>query len=605
MERKVYEEAVGRLREFVENNPEFSGKVYLVGGCVRDLLLGEVPKDIDLCIDTPEGSERFIEYLEKTYPRDVVSGFTVFKRYGTSRFTLHLSHGEEVGIECVIPRTETYNQGPRKPDSIQQTSIEEDASRRDFCCNALYKNLETGDLLDPTGRGLEDIKERQLQTPLPPQQTFIDDPLRMLRAVRFSCTKGFSIPENLKETITNCSKELKRISRERVQDEFTKIIMSLDPWLGIKILNWTKLMKYIIPEFVIFRDFQQHSKYHSLSWLDHSVSVFLKVLQANPEASLELRLAALLHDISKPKKYQVKEDGSYTYHGHEKDSASRAREILENLKYPGNVIDRVCFLIENHMVIKQFYSYRDYIYTGTPKQTRKILGRLGGPDNIKDLMELIDADNLSHSQRYNMPGQVDTFWQQVEELKDVDGFKEKDQTYSVPITGDDIMDFLAIRPSKLVKEIKNILQDYYYSNPFLEKNELLGMYAKEYGGQDIWFARFYEGMYGVFQKKPIKSSGMWIQQKTDIPPFQVKKEDITFPEILDNELIEVSPLCCPIIYKKFKRYIELRKIVSDRILNGLLQDLDGKDIESMNMSFDGGDLYIKFNFNDGTNLEFL
>ena len=605
MERKVYEEAIGKLREFTEANPEFSKRVYLVGGCVRDLLLGEVPKDIDLCIDTLGGSEKFIEYLEKTYPRDVVSGFTVFKRYGTSRFTLHLSHGEKVEIECVIPRTETYNAGPRKPDSIQQTSIEEDAMRRDFCCNTLYKNLETGELLDPTGRGLKDIQDRVLNTPLPPQQTFIDDPLRMLRAVRFSCTKKFSIPEDLKKTITDCSKELKRISRERVQDEFTKIIMSPDPWLGIETLNWTKLMKYIIPEFVVFRQFDQHSKYHSLSWLDHSVSVFLKVLQANPEASLELRLAALLHDISKPKKYQVKEDGSYTYHGHEKDSAIRAREILEDLKYPGNVIDRVCFLIENHMVLKQFYSYRDDIYTGTPKQTRRILGRLGGPDNIKDLMELIDADNLSHSQRYNMPGQVNSFWQQVEELKDVDGFKEKDQKYSVPVTGDDIMDFLAIGPSKLVKEIKDILQDYYYSNPFLEKSELLGMYAKEYGGSDIWFAKFYDGVYGVFQKKPIKSSGTWIQQKTDIPPFQVKKEDITFPEILENELSEVSPLCCPKIYKEFKRYIELRKIVSEKIINGLLPDLEGKDIESMNMSFDGGDLYVKFNFKDGGTLEFL
>ena len=199
MKKIDYEKAVELLKEVVQDC-KFKEKIYLVGGCVRDLVLGKTPKDIDLCIDYPEGTDLFVDFL-KTKPE--CSGFVTYNRFKTGKFSLDIGANKKIDIECVVPRVETYNQGPRKPDTVQQTNITEDASRRDFCCNALYKNLLTGEVLDPTGKGLDDCKNRILRTPLDPEQTFKDDPLRMLRAIRFACTKMFTIFEETYSKIDN------------------------------------------------------------------------------------------------------------------------------------------------------------------------------------------------------------------------------------------------------------------------------------------------------------------------------------------------------------------------------------------------------------------
>ena len=187
-----YSKTIEKLRSMLQTDRIMSENIYLVGGCVRDLILGLEPKDIDLCIDIPDGIEIFSKWLKENFEY-CVSGFCEFPRYGTMKFLLHLDSGEISEIECVIPRVETYNTGPRKPDQIKQTTIGEDALRRDFCCNALYKRVVDDVILDPTGRGLSDCRDKVLRTPLEPKKTYIDDPLRMLRAIRFYCTKNFEI----------------------------------------------------------------------------------------------------------------------------------------------------------------------------------------------------------------------------------------------------------------------------------------------------------------------------------------------------------------------------------------------------------------------------
>ena len=593
MEKKLFESAIGKLREIIEGDERFRLNTYLVGGCVRDLLLGETPKDIDLCIDYPEGSTEFIKYLEQNYPKTTVSGFTIFERYGTSRFTLHLNNDENVDIECVIPRVETYNQGPRKPDQVKQTTLQEDAMRRDFCCNAIYKNLETGEYIDPTGKGVEDVENKILRTPLDPEQTYIDDPLRMLRAIRFYCTKGFEIEKRTKEYIKNY-KEFDLISPERVRDEFDKILMSGRAIEGIRMMIDTKLIYKYIPELIDYKDFDQHNKYHSLNWLEHSLSVLKIVMKNNPNASLELRLAALLHDISKPKVYEVKEDGTYSYHGHEKKSAERAKEILEGLKYSNKEIEKICFLIKNHMILKPFYSYETHQYTGRVRNTRKILREIG--DNLEELLELIEADNLSHSPEWNMIGQVESFKEKVNLLEENGERKEK---YIVPVSGNDIMKWFDIKPGKLVKEIKDILQEMYEEDPTLQPEDLKKLFIKKYEGVFLWFAKENEGYYSIFSHKPIKRYGFWCSNGE--VPYKVKEIS---EEIPDKELIYLEAKFYPKIYDNYIREKKVRKIIKK--LEESLSELEKlKNFESINLSLEGYDLYAKIKFLDGEETEII
>jgi putative nucleotidyltransferase with HDIG domain len=445
--------------------------IYFVGGYVRDLMMGIKPKDYDLVIDSPNGTSEFIDWLKEN-KSDKCSGFVVYERYGTAKFTLL----NKIEVECVIPRTETYNSGPRKPDHIDYTGIKEDAKRRDFCCNALYKNVITGEILDPTGHGLKDIESKILRTPLDPEQTFIDDPLRMLRAFRFAYRKQFTILPGVKEKIKPYPEYMK-LSMERVRDEFTKILLSYDPCNAIRELHETGLLNYIIPELEESWGFNQNTKYHSLNLTDHLLSVLGFV---NREQNLELSLAALLHDISKAKNYQVNKDTSFSFKGHEELSATMARSILERLKYPGSTIDTVCELIRNHMIIKPLYNYDTKEYTGKAKKTRQIKTNFS-LDFLKKLMWLIDADNLSHAPKYNMPGQVDSFWQKY---RSVDEVVEKEPDF---ISGSEIMKELEIeKPGIIVGEIKHILQDWHLENPELSKEELFQKYKFKFSGGTFW-----------------------------------------------------------------------------------------------------------------------
>lgn len=595
MKRSIYIKAEKLLKEIVEKW-EFGDKVYYVGGCVRDLQLGNIPKDIDLCIDVDNGTDKFIEYL-RNYQSDLCHGFTVFPKYGTAKFSLKVFQ-EDIDIECVIPRTESYNDGPRKPDSIKQTTIEEDAKRRDFCCNALYKNILTGEVLDPTGKGLVDCTNKILRTPLDPYSTYIDDPLRMMRAIRFSCTKGFVIEESTRKAIFYYP-QFDQISVERIRDEFDKILMSQCPIKGLDILIETELMIRIIKRFVKYKDFDQNSRYHNLTWKDHTFSVLDKVVSQG--ANLETRLAALLHDIAKPTCYQVKSDGTYSFHEHDIKSADIAKSILTSLKYSNDIIDKVCFLVRNHMCIKQFYDYSLKTYTGKPKVTRKLIRLLG--DNMTDEMMLIDADNLSHSPRWNMPGQVSSFLNEVARIKELG--TSNNNNFSIPITGEDIMNHYHISPGVLVKEIKKILQEYYDDNPNLSKDELLLEYDKEFLKKNLWIIKT-DYRYSVFILEPKITDSDISFDCRDTPLDITEGELLSFgierryiPE-KENTYTKVSAIYAPRLYRRkskhFKFYTTSVEIA--KLLESLETDCGG--YKSFNCSLEMNDLSFRVEWEDGT-----
>lgn len=600
MNRIEYSKTILLLKDIIQDC-EFKEKIYLVGGCVRDLQLGNPPKDIDLCIDYPEGTDKFIEFL-KTKPE--CSGFVVYNRFKTGKFVLDIGDNKKIDIECVVPRIETYNQGPRKPDTVQQSTITEDAFRRDFCCNALYKNLLSGEVLDPTGKGIQDCKERILRTPMEPEKTYEDDPLRMLRAIRFACTKGFNLDDETYFKITDYP-EYYKLSKERIRDEFTKILMSKSAIQGIRDLILRGLMGNIISKFQTYISFSQNNKHHDKTWAEHSFAVLDHVIKNN-NASLELRLAALLHDVSKPTCYQIKEDGTYSYHGHEKESAKEAREILTELKYSGDVIDKVAFLVENHMCIKQLYNYDTHLYIGKPKKTRQLIRHLG--ENLYDEMRLIEADNLNHKPCWNMPGQVDSFLQEVERVKNLQPAVD----FTVPVSGEDIMSFLEIGPGKLVRDVKQILQDYYDEDPELNKYGLFCKYISEFGplqsdkNHTLWITKrdFSDGRYLGYIEEPSRKGGYWVCD-------DIALEIINSEELYDNipetaETIQIQGCKVPKVWRRKQRQLKARTLMKDLEESAVKFYQEFPEFNSLELRLDNGpDLYAKVKWNDNTSEEWI
>ena len=415
--------------------------VYLVGGCVRDDLLGITPKDIDLVINYPDGSNLFTEFSKEKHS-DICNGFTIFPKFGTSRFTLDLGLFRTYEIECVIPRKESYEGCCRKPNQVEYSSILEDALRRDFCCNALYKNIITGELLDPTGRGLDDLKNKILQTPLDPEATFKDDPLRMLRAIRFSVCKGFEISSSVLEKIKPIP-EYYSLSMERIRDEFEKILLSKTPTQGIAILKRCGLLEYIVePLDKNWKNIPNTIKWQSI----------LRRIHDNPNSynNLELLWAALLINTN------------------------NSADILKRLKYSNDFIKNVVFLIENHKCLQNLYDKETKKYIGKPEKTKEIIIKLG--ELLEPELILIDAC----SSFVRLDGLVDSF---KEEYQEIMKYIPTNKDLIQPISGEEIMKTFSLSPGKLIGEIKDIFQMWYNENP---KVNLLEKYKSEFEGKHIW-----------------------------------------------------------------------------------------------------------------------
>ena len=588
MNKILFNKTLETLKNIANNCNDLGKNIYLVGGCVRDLQLGHIPKDIDLCIDYPNGVELFIQYLQTNHS-DICSGYSIFPRYGTAKFSL-LVCGEFIDIECVIPRIETYNQGPRKPDSILQTSIKEDASRRDFCCNALYMNILSGELLDPTGYGIDDCKNKLLRTPLNPESTFKDDPLRMLRAIRFSVCKGFEIlPDVLKKIIDY--DVYYQLSMERVNDEFTKIILSERPDYGIGLLHDTGLLKYISSDLDNSFDFNQHSKYHHLTLGKHQMEVLRLVSnKLSSRNDISLRLAAIFHDIGKLQCYQIKDTGNYSYHNHEEISSNISESILRRLRYSEKIISDVKFLIKHHMCIKQHYNYTLDEYTGSSKFTRKVLRLLG--DYYRRELVLINADNMAHHPSYCMPGQVKSFKKHVELLREVDSYKI---SYSAPINGKDIMSQFNISPGVLVKELKDIIQDYYELNPNLEKEELIDLVKKEFDHKFFYVVKDSDlGTKADLEPIEYNDSGL----KYNYTWVPLKNDDIREP-IEFNKVYKLSAINYPKLYRRLLRNSNGLKILStiQKEINELAKN---PDFSWLKINLENNDLDMTIGWDDNT-----
>lgn len=350
------------LREFARVFRDAGRQAWLVGGAIRDMALGKPVNDWDVATDAPA------EEVARMFPRVIPTGI----RHGTVTVLF-----KGLTVETTTFRVDgDYGDG-RRPDSVTFTSdILEDLKRRDFTMNSLAYNLETGELLDPHG-GRSDLSAGLIRAIGDPVERFTEDGLRPLRAVRFASQLGYRIDMATLAAIPRTLENFRKVSVERVRDELIKILLSPHPSYGMKLLEDTGMLPEILPELSACRGIEQKG-FHRFDVLDHSILS----CDGAPER-LELRLAALLHDIGKPTARATGPDGLHTFHRHEAESARGAEEALRRLKFPNAVIASVTHLVLHHM-----FAYDE---SWSDAAVRRFLARTG-PENLEDLLTLRLAD---------------------------------------------------------------------------------------------------------------------------------------------------------------------------------------------------------------------
>jgi len=463
---------------------------YVIGGWVRDLLLKRPSKDIDVVVVRPSSlpSDRMAGSLETgatlaeaVHRKLRGSHLSIFRTYGTAQ----VKKGD-IELEFVGARRESYRHDSRNP-IVEDGSLVDDQNRRDFTINALAICLNAdryGELLDPF-EGVRDLNAGIIRTPLDPEITFDDDPLRMMRGIRFACQLGFSLNLTTFEAIRKFADRIRIISRERIADELNKIMLSPRPSVGWKLLEKTGLLQIIFPEFAALKGVETKDGRGHKDIFEHTLQVLDNVANAtaspdvsiNPEHILWLRWAALLHDIGKPRSKKWEPGTGWTFKNHNYLGAKMIPKIFRQMKLPQNEkMDYVKKLVDLHM--RPISLIED---TVTDSAVRRLLFEAG--DDIDDLMILCDADITSKNEekvrRYKA-----NYVLVKEKMKELEE-KDRIRNFQPPVRGEEIMQTLHLEPCRevgLLKEaIKDAILDGVIPNEYEPARQFMLDKAKEMG----------------------------------------------------------------------------------------------------------------------------
>jgi poly(A) polymerase len=429
------------LKKIAESAAALQVPCYLIGGFVRDTIIGRPTKDMDIvCLG--DGIELAHAVAQKFNPKP---GVSFFKNFGTAQIKV-----EDIDLEFVGARKESYSLESRKP-AVETGTLEDDQNRRDFTINALAISLNAenyGDLIDPFN-GIGDIKNKILRTPLDPSITFSDDPLRMMRAIRFAAQLNYTIEAGTFEAIIKNAHRIKIVSGERIADELNKILLCSKPSIGFDLLYQSGLLKIIFPQMVDlagaeYIDGKGHKDnfYHTLQVVDNI---------SRHTADLWLRWAAVLHDIAKPATKKFEEGHGWTFHGHEVVGGRMVPKIFAQLKLPLN--DKMKFvrkLVELHL--RPISLTKESI---TDSAIRRLLFDAG--EDFEALMLLCNADITSKNKQ-----KVKRFLENFEMVRlrcaEVEA-SDQLRNWQPPVTGEMIMERFNLPPGRIIGDLKNAIRE--------------------------------------------------------------------------------------------------------------------------------------------------
>ena len=414
--------------------------IYVVGGYVRDLFLGRPLKEIDFMV-VCDG----VEFAEALAKKLKVKKIVPFPKFSTAKIPY-----KAIPIEVAAARSESYEKGSRKPKKVVYTDLQGDLLRRDFTVNALAVDLHPdrfGELNDPYG-GISDLKAKLLKTPLNPDETFSEDPLRMMRAAYFAAALDFTIDEQCFNAIHEQAQRISIVSQERVTAELIKILSTNKPSIGLIILQKTGLMKYVFPEIDDMYGLEQTKEWHHKDIFYHTMQVVDNAAQLSDK--MKLRFAALVHDIAKPKTRKVDSKKGYTFHGHDAVGERILNKVAKYLKLPNELRDYLKKLTLLHL--RPIAIVNNEV---SDSAIRRVIVAAG--DELDDLMTLCRADITTRN-----PNRVKKYLQNFEIVESkMSNVEERDalRAFQSPVRGKEIMESCGLSEGKEVGKIKQAIEE--------------------------------------------------------------------------------------------------------------------------------------------------